>query len=372
VHSHLIWVKHSRRCSDGSTSAPRKAWSASYDHEVQAGTVVKPFVGVRCDVPSDASILLAGHGGWEGIVLTEGVNPFYSDIDAYWMAASAVDEAVRRVVACGGDPGWIAGLDNFCWPNVVKQQMPERAHKLAQLVRANEGLYDFCHAFGVPLISGKDSMSNDSTLTDPPISVPPTLLVSVLSRIEDVRRAVTLDPKEEGEILYVLGRTEAELGGSEFFRWYGESTRGRPYVGNAVPRVDAGRALPLYRALSRAIRRGLVRSAHTPGIGGLAAALARMAFAGCLGLEADLRAVPGGAGTDCDRLYSESNSRFLVTAAPAAAAELERELAGQAFARIGTVRRHDQLVVTGMSGAVIIRERIDDLRRAWQATLTGM
>ena len=197
-----------------------------YDHEVKGRTVIKPFVGERYDVPSDASVLLAGHGGLEGIVLAEGVNPFYSDIDTYWMAASVVDEAVRRVVAAGGDLDYLAGLDNFCWPNVVKESMPERAHKLAQLVRANEGLYDFCRAYGMPLISGKDSMSNDSTLTDPPISIPPTLLVSVVSRIADVRRAVTLDPKAAGDLLYVLGRTEEELGGSELYRWYGERRSG--------------------------------------------------------------------------------------------------------------------------------------------------
>jgi phosphoribosylformylglycinamidine synthase len=343
-----------------------------YDHEVKGRSVVKPFVGVSSDVPSDASILLAGHGGLEGIVLSEGINPFYSDIDTYWMAASAVDEAVRRVAAAGGELDTIAALDNFCWPNVVKERMPQRSHKLAQLVRANEGLYDFCRAYGVPLISGKDSMSNDSTLTDPPISIPPTLLVSVVGRIADVRRAVTLDPKAPGDLLYILGRTEEELGGSEFYRWYGESTRGQAFIGNRVPRVDAGRALQLYRAVSRAIGQGLVRSAHTPGLGGAAAALARMAFAGGRGLEVDLRRFPGGAAADHARLYSESNSRFLVTVHPAAAGRFEDGLKGLPFARIGRVRRDRRLVVTGMSGGVILRERLEPLKREWQAPLKGM
>ena len=343
-----------------------------YDHEVKGRTVIKPFVGERFDVPSDASILLAEHGGLEGIVLAEGVNPFYSDIDTYWMAASVVDEAVRRVVAAGGDLDWLAGLDNFCWPNVVKESMPERAHKLAQLVRANEGLYDFCRAYGLPLISGKDSMSNDSTLTDPPISIPPTLLVSVVSRIADVRQAVTLDPKAAGDLLYILGRTEEELGGSELYRWYGEEERGKAYIGNWVPHVDSGRALLLYRALGRAMRRGLVRSAHTPGIGGLAAALARLGLAGGFGLEADLRRLPGGAAGDVARLYAESNSRFLVTVAPAAAGGFEELFKGLPCARLGRVRPDDRLVVTGTGGRVILRERLAALRREWQAPLAGM
>jgi phosphoribosylformylglycinamidine synthase len=121
-----------------------------YDHEVQGRSVIKPFGGRFLDVPADAAILLAEYGGREGIVLAEGVNPFYSDLDAYRMAASAVDLAVRRVVSAGGDPGFISGLDNFCWPNVVKESMPERAHKLAQLVRACEGLSDACSRWACP------------------------------------------------------------------------------------------------------------------------------------------------------------------------------------------------------------------------------
>ncbi|MBN2551249.1 MAG: phosphoribosylformylglycinamidine synthase subunit PurS, partial [Spirochaetales bacterium] len=240
-----------------------------YDHEVQGRSIIKPFAGLRFDVPTDAAVLAAEYGGGdscggesggggaggpgpaegrghrggngaapgglsrvEGIVLSEGINPFYSDIDTYWMAASVLDLAVRRVVSAGGDPDFISALDNFCWPNVVKDSMPERSHKLAQLVRACQGLYDFCKAYGVPLISGKDSMSNDCTLTDPPISVPPTLLVSVLGRLPDLGAAVTLDLKAPGDLLYILGGTDEELGASEFYRYYGESTRAAAYIGN--------------------------------------------------------------------------------------------------------------------------------------------
>lgn len=347
-----------------------------YDHEVQGRSIIKPFGGRRFDVPTDAGIMLAEYGSREGIVLTEGINPFYSDIDTYWMAASAVDLAVRRVVSAGGDPDFITGLDNFCWPNVVKEKMPERSHKLAQLVRAAEGLYDFCKAFRVPLISGKDSMSNDCTLTDPPISIPPVLLISVISKIDDVGRAVTPDVKKPGDLVYLVGLTHDELGGSELFRYYGEKTRGRAYIGNRVPRVNAETALKSYRALHRAIRKRLVRSCHTPAIGGIGAALVRKAIAGGYGLDIFLSAVPADiktpAAAEINILYSESNSRFIVTIDPEQKEEFERVMSGITLARIGLVRRDELLRIRGLSGEAIISEKTDRLKAAWQGTLKGL
>ncbi len=346
-----------------------------YDHEVKGRSVIKPFAGCDFDVPSDATVMLAelgqpGAAGLMGIVLAEGINPFYSDIDPYWMAASVVDEAVRRVVAIGGDPGYIAALDNFCWPNVVKENMPERSHKLAQLVRANQGLYDFCKSYRLPLISGKDSMSNDCTLTDPPISIPPTLLLSVVSRISDVSRAVTLDLKNPGDLVYILGETMEEMGGSEFYRFYGEQNRGRPYIGNGVPRVKPEAARKLYRLLAGAMAGRLVQSAHTPAMGGLGAALARKSFAGGFGLEVDLRALPAPSATaDFVLLYSESNSRFIVTIDPGNKESFEKLMTGVSCSEIGKVTDSGELRIRSLSGEIIIRENIHKLKREWQAPL---
>jgi len=340
-----------------------------YDQEVQGRSVIKPFVGRRFDVPSDASVLLAEYGGLEGILLSEGINPFYSDIDTYWMAASAVDLAVRRAVAVGGELDSLAGLDNFCWPNVVKPGMPERAHKLAQLVRACEGLYDTCKAYRLPLISGKDSMSNDCTLTDPPISVPPTLLVSLLGRLPDVSRAVTLDPKAPGDLIYLLGETHEELGASEFFRYLGEKERGRAYIGNRVPKLDASAALELYRRLERAMAMGLVRSCHAPALGGLAVALAKMGIAGGLGLEVELEGAPGGAGSDTARLYSESNGRLLLTVAADKGPAFERVMTALPVARLGQVLAEEVLRIRGKSGQVALEVGLEELASAWKSTL---
>jgi phosphoribosylformylglycinamidine synthase len=187
-----------------------------YDHEVKGLTVVKPWVGVACDVPAEATVFLLRHGSRRGYVLSEGVNPFYSDIDTYPMAQSVLDEAVRKQLCAGAGLTRIAALDNFCWPDPVRSDAtPDGEYKMAQLVRACRGLYDLTRAYATPLVSGKDSMKNDSTMGGVKISVPPTLLVSAIGQIDDVGTAVTLDVKSEGDLVYLLGTTHDETGGSD-------------------------------------------------------------------------------------------------------------------------------------------------------------
>ncbi|HZN53995.1 MAG TPA: AIR synthase-related protein [Candidatus Polarisedimenticolaceae bacterium] len=348
-----------------------------YDHEVKGLTVVKPWVGVGADVPAEATVFLARHGARRGYVLSEGVNPFYSDIDTYAMAQSVVDEAVRKQLSAGARLDRIALLDNFCWPDPVRSAAtPDGEHKMAQLVRACRGLFDLTRAYAAPLVSGKDSMKNDSTMGGVKISVPPTLLVSALGQIDDVLGAVTLDPKREGDVVYLLGTTADETGGSEYFRLRGELDGLRPamgepapYVGNAVPRVDPAVTLPLYRALEKAIRAGLVRSACTPARGGLAIALARCAMAGEVGLDLDLDAAPDLAALPPDvALYAESNGRFVVTVAPDDAAAFESLLEGSACRRLGCVTGDRWLRAT-LGGSRRIELPVAALKAAYKETL---
>lgn len=346
--------------------------SRQYDGEVKGLSVVKPFVGVKSDVPSDAAIMRVEHGGAEGIVLAEAINPFYSDLDAYNMMASVIDEAVRRIVSVGGDPDRIAGLDNFCWPDPVRsEKTPDGAYKMAQLVRANKALYDMTTAYRVPAISGKDSMKNDSVRGGRKISIPPTVLFSTIGRIDDVRRAVTMPFKNAGDTIYVMGVTAEELGGSEWFRLLAEEQGSPASYGGGVPKVDVGQALSLYRALHEAISRGLVVSSHTPTLGGLAAAFALPAIGGDLGAEIDLSAlVCDGSLNDDVRLFSESNSRFVVTCKPANEAALEELFRGLPVSRIGRVMSEKRLRVTG--GRRLIDIELDALRRAFKETLYGV
>ncbi len=198
--------------------------------------------------------------------------------------------------------------------------------------------------------------------------MPPTLLVSAIGQISDVRRAVTLDPKEPGEILYLLGATRNETGGSEYFRWRGQRAGQRaplgqpaPFVGNAVPRLDPVAQLPLYQAFQSAIAAGQVRAAAVLAKGGLGLALARMAMAAELGLEVELP--PGELAADV-MLFSETGGRFLASVAEKDASAFEDQLRSLPVWRIGRVTKEPRLVVKAVADVDVA-----SLKRAYQRTL---
>ncbi len=336
-----------------------------YDHEVKGLSVVKPYVGVCRDVPSDAAVLLVEHQSREGIVLSEGIHPYYADIDTRAATAAAIDEAVRKAVGTGARLDHLAGLDNYCWPDPVQSdKTPDGRYKLAQLVRSAKALAELCEAYGVPCISGKDSMKNDSAMGGVKISIPPTLLFSVIGKIDDVSQAVTVDLKSEGALVYLLGSTRDELGASELYRHLGQG------IGGRVPEVRPAETLPSYRALEQAIRRGLLESCHSPSRGGLAVALARTALGGRLGLELDLDADPHLRElSTAAALFSESTGRHVVSVAPARAAELEAALPKGAFARLGRVTDEPWLVVRHR-GRTVIRAELGALARAFKDCLS--
>ncbi len=335
-----------------------------YDHEVQGGSVIKPLVGVANDGPGDAAVIRPILDSFEGVVVSNGICPRYSDIDTYHMAACAIDEAVRNAIAVGGSLDRMAGIDNFCWCDPVEsEKTPDGRYKLAQLVRANRALYDYTKAYGVPCISGKDSMKNDYIIGKTKISIPPTLLFSTMGKIEDVRKAVTMDAKRSGDLVYVLGETREELGGSEWFALHG-------FTGNNVPKVNAAKAKKLYRALTGAIDRGLVASCHDCSDGGLGIALAETAFAGGLGMDIDLSSVPlEGIERDDYLLFSESQSRFVATISPESKEEFENIMAENIIACIGEITSGKAFRIAGINGKNIIEEDINKLKEVWQKPL---
>ncbi len=337
-----------------------------YDHEVQGGSVVKPLTGADNDGPSDAGVVRPVLQSNSALVVSNGICPKYSAIDAYWMAANAVDEAVRNYVCVGGDLDRIAGLDNFSWCDPLPgPSNPGAGYKLAQLVRACEGLRDACVAYGMPLVSGKDSMKNDFVAPGGERhSIPPTLLVTAIGKISDATKAVTMDAKAPGDLVYVLGTTANELGASEYY-----ATQGA--VGNSVPKIDFDANKKLYAALGNAISAGLVASCHDASDGGLGVALAETAFAGGLGVKIELVKAPraGGVKRDDFLLFSESAGRFVVTVKKENAEKLEKELEGSSFGRVGEVTAEKKLVAHGLKGNKIIDLSLAELKKAWQAPL---
>ncbi|RJP25113.1 MAG: phosphoribosylformylglycinamidine synthase subunit PurL [Candidatus Abyssobacteria bacterium SURF_5] len=341
----------------------KESFVRQYDHEVQGLSALKPFIGSSNDGPGDAAVLKPLYDSYEGVVVASGICPRYSDLDTYHMTACAIDEAVRNAISVGGRLGYLAGLDNFCWPDPVQsEKTPDGYYKLAQLVRSNMALYDYCTAYDVPCISGKDSMKNDYMIGDIKISVPPTLLFSVLGRIEDVRKVVSMDVKRPSHLVYVVGVTKNELGGSEYFAHHG-------FIGNSVPRVNSQLARQIYSRVSDAIDRRLIASCHDCSDGGLGVALAESAFAGGFGITADLSAVPQPEPLRADYLlFSESQSRFVITVPPRKAKEFEQMMDGVPFARAGKVTRSPLLVLKNGRQKILSAD-IFQLKRAWQQPL---
>jgi phosphoribosylformylglycinamidine synthase len=340
-----------------------KEWIVrQYDHEVQARTVVKPLVGACDDGPEDAAVLLPVRGSTRGLAVSCGINPRYGKLDPYAMAACVIDEAVRNCVAVGADPARIAILDNFCWGNT------ERPETLGALVRAALACRDVALAYQTPFISGKDSLNNEFTHDGQSLAIPPTLLISAIGQVADVRECVTMDLKEAGNRLYLLGRTRRELGGSLWSEIHDQS-------GGRVPQVDPALGPRVFRALHQEIRRGRVRSCHDLSEGGLAVALAEMALAGELGAKVGLRDIAreGDAESDIVLLFSESPTRFVLEVRPEDCDSLERDLGDLPLGRLGEVVQGPdsgpRLTIQGLDGTIVVDAAVDALKTAWQAPL---
>ncbi len=330
-----------------------------YDHEVQGGSVLKPLVGVDNDGPGDACIVRPVLGSDKGVIVSNGMNPKYGDIDPYHMASSAIDEALRQVVSVGGSLEEVALLDNFSWGNTGKPEC------LGGLVRASRGCYDIALYYGTPFISGKDSLNNEFKAGDKTIAIPPTLLISAICVMPDVSKAISMDVKSPGNLIYIIGMTKNELGGSHYYYTYG-------FVGNSVPKVDTETAKRTMDLLANATGKGLVRSCHDCSEGGIAVTAAEMSFAGGYGMELDLSQVPveEGIARDDVVLFAESNTRFVVEVEQQKQSEFEAAIEGASYGCVGKVVENDMFTVLSLSGEKVISEKITDLKEAWQTTLT--
>jgi phosphoribosylformylglycinamidine synthase len=341
----------------GSPNIASKEWIIrQYDHEVQAGSVVKPLVGPGLDGPSDGAVAVPVLGSRRGFALGCGVNPLLGDVDPYQMALHAIDEALRNVVAVGGDPDQSSLLDNFSWGRTDK---PEN---LGDLVEACRACYDGAMAFRTPFISGKDSLNNDYRVGDESRSIPPTLLISAMAIVPDVTRAATMDLKAPGHALVQVGLTGPELGGSHLARALGAA-------GKDVPPVDLSTAPAVMAAVHRLISEGVVVACHDLSEGGLAVAAAEMAFAGGVGARLDAAAAPS-RGT-CDlgrRLFGEAPTRFLLEVEPERLEALGAVLGDIPWAQVGTTHEAPELVLADGDRALATLT-LDELRAPFLATL---
>ncbi len=323
-----------------------------YDHEVQGGTVIKPLAGVQADAPSDAVVLKpAGTAGCAGIVLSNGINPEYGKQDAYQMALAVMDEAIRNAVAVGADPQRIAVLDNFCWGD------PLRPETLGTLVEAARGCHDGALLFGTPFISGKDSLNNEYLGVDGQRhAIPPTLLISAIGRLPDIARAVTMDLKQAGNALYLVGDFAPVFGGSHFSLLTSQPLQD--------PAPALSRVTPLvYQALYAAINNALVCACHDLSEGGLAVTAAEMCIGGRLGL--DIRLAEG---DPVRSLFGETTGCLLVEVAPQKAALFEKQFTELPFTKLGCVQDEPVLSIATLLHS-LFHIPIPDLVNAWNTPL---
>ncbi|MFA6533146.1 MAG: AIR synthase-related protein [Patescibacteria group bacterium] len=332
--------------------------SRQYDYEVQANSVIKPLQG-KGKVNGETSVVKPIFESSHAVAISQGLYPSYSEIDCYQMAASSIDTAIRNLVATGVDIDKIYLLDNFCW---CSSNDPQRLYQLKEAAKA---CFDFAKIYETPYISGKDSMFNDFKGYDEKgnsikISVPPTLLISSIGLIEDVVKTISIDVKFPGDLVYLLGETKEELGGSEYFAMNNS-------VGNNVPKVNGLENKKLYSNFFKASQKQLICSSISVTRGGLGIALAKIALAGKLGIEVSLNNLPGKVSRNDFALFSESQGRILVTINPKNKTMFEKIMESNQFKQIGFVTSNQELIVKGLDNKTIVNLDLEKIENNYKS-----
>ena len=349
-----------------------------YDHEVQGASVIKPFMGTDQNAPCDAAVITPVLGSREGLVVSNGICPLLSEYDPHLMAICAVDEAVRNAVCVGANPESIVLLDNFCWPDpIVSERNPDGKRKLGQLVKTCQGLAQAVAGYGTPLISGKDSMKNDFDDRTVRLSIPPTLLVSAMGRLENINKAMTMEFKSAGDIIYILSAGTLGLAHSllaEIMSWSSA----------CLPDIDLDLSSQMYKTIYQAINDGLIKSAHDLSEGGLAVALSECCTGSGLGaviykhstmqagsaLLADNEPLKREMLSRLDlALFGEGPARIIVTVDPANRSKFESRFKGLSVIELGRVTKEPRLRFIDMNQSEIFSLTVLELLSAWQTAL---
>lgn len=319
-----------------SPTVASKEWVYNqYDYMVRTSTYVRPG--------SDAAVV-AVPGTRKALAMTTDCNGRYVYLDPEVGGAIAVAEAARNIVCSGAEP--LAITDNLNFGS------PEKPEIFWQLEKAADGMSEACRKLNTPVIGGNVSLYNENAKG----AIYPTPVIGMVGLVHDLDHITTQDFKKEGDVILLLGETKAELGGSEFQKVLHGVTEGRP------PQLDLDAEKRLLDAVLDAIRQGLVASAHDLSEGGLAVALAESCISGGLGakvrIDTELRGDIA--------LFSESQSRILLSASPDRAAGLETFLRGRGVPvqTIGTVQGKDLTIE--INGKPVIVSPVDPLEKVWK------
>ncbi|MCP4481504.1 MAG: phosphoribosylformylglycinamidine synthase subunit PurL [bacterium] len=325
-----------------------------YDHEVQGSSVIKPIQG-KHEGPGDGAVVRPVAESFKGVSVSCGINHEYGKVDPYWMSLANIDEAMRNMICTGGVLERAAFLDNFCWGD------PEDKKELAGIVRAAKACHDASLVYGIPFISGKDSLNN--TYLDKEgnlLSIPGTLLISSIGVLKDIRKCLTMNLKQSGNLLYLIGETEDELGGSIFNVINNIETTN-------LPKVDLKTSKKTMDRMNEIIDEELITSIHDCSEGGLAVTLSEMAFAGGMGAEIDISDVNNRLNS-YTKLFSESCSRFIVEISTSSKADFEAKFADKQLIclKLGMVNDSKKLLVKDNAN-ICIDVDINDLEKAFKS-----
>ena len=305
-----------------------------YDYQVRTNTVVAPG--------SDAAVLRV-RGTNKGLAMTTDCNSRYIYLDPEMGGKIAVAEAARNIVCSGGEPLAITDCLNF--------GNPEKPEIFWQIEKSADGIAAACTALNAPVIGGNVSLYNERS----GVAVYPTPTIGMVGLVKDLSHVTTQHVKQTGDVIYLVGETKTEFGGSELQKLLDGEISGK------APALDLDVEASRQQAILQAIRAGLVQSAHDVSEGGVAVALAEKTFAtDGLGLDVTL------AGPAVTALFSETQSRFLVTVKAENAAAFE-EVVMDAV-KIGVVTGDATLKITGEAG-VLIEGSIEEFRSAWKGAI---
>ena len=314
-----------------------------YDHEVRAGTVLKPMQGIiGLQTHGDAVVIKPLEASYRGLALSADVNPQYTKIDPYWGSASAIDEVCRNLTAVGAIPHSFADCLNF--------GNPDKPERLGELYEAARGLGFVAKALGIPFVSGNVSLYNEG----PTGTIAPTPTVLGVGIVPDIRQCITTDLKGNGNSIYLIGKTHRELGGSAYSKLMQAAAM-------VVPRVDPCVLKKRMNALLSAIHNGLVLSCHDVSEGGIAVCLAEMMMGGDIGANVDISEI---ANLRSDyKLFSESNTRWVVEVKRGMADEFEKTFKDLPLFEIGEVGGNKLLIADDRE---LIDLSVDDMRSVWK------
>ena len=337
--------------------------SQQYDHEVQASSVLKPLSG-QGKINTDAQVFRPVLNSKKGVALSAALFPSYSDIDTYHMTACAIDTSIRNIIAVGGKIDHLAILDNFCWCSSNDRK------KLFELKESVKSCFDYATEFGTPFISGKDSMFNDFRGRDESgneikISIPPTLVISSVGVIPDIGKVVSPEFKFSGDNVYVLGETNDELGGSEYFKMLANGNIAK--IGQNIPKVDVNKNIKIYKALEKAIETGLIASSISINSGGLAIALAKACVGGNIGAEIDINLLKGNFGSAVSAIFSESQGRILVTVSDKNKNKFENLVRGITCTKIGKINNSKKLKIKNTKKQVVVDVTVKELSKSYHS-----